>query len=256
MFAFQIYCDFSGYSDIAIGAAQVMGFKLTTNFNSPYVAQSVAEFWSRWHISLSTWFRDYVYIPLGGNRVTLARRSVNLMLTFLISGLWHGAGWTYVVWGGLNGVYLISSIWTRGLRRQLTEAAGLNRRPVLQRALRVCITFTLICVSWVFFRAASVTDGLLILKRALATLVSPAALTASSLDALNMELGLRSWEIAVLMAALAVLAAVRLASHEEDVRSFVQRQPARVRWVAYYGLLLWICFFGVFNDSAFIYFQF
>ena len=106
-FALQIYADFSGYSDIALGTAEVMGVKLMTNFRVPYRSQSVAEFWSRWHISLSTWFRDYLYIPLGGNRVGAFRRRLNLLATFLVSGLWHGANWTYVVWGALNGVFLI-----------------------------------------------------------------------------------------------------------------------------------------------------
>ena len=106
-FAFQIYCDFSGYSDIAIGAARVMGFRLMTNFSYPYSSQSIGEFWKRWHISLSTWFKDYVYISLGGNRVSIRRLYFNLLITFLISGLWHGANWTFVIWGGLNGLYLI-----------------------------------------------------------------------------------------------------------------------------------------------------
>ena len=106
-FAFQIYCDFSGYSDIALGTARVMGFRLMTNFDSPYLSTSVGEFWRRWHISLSSWFRDYVYIPLGGSHSPQWRRYTNLLVTFLVSGLWHGASWTYVIWGGLNGIYLI-----------------------------------------------------------------------------------------------------------------------------------------------------
>src|SRR5207253_8641852 len=109
-FAYQIFCDFSGYSDIAIGAARVMGFKLMTNFNKPYHARSVSEFWKRWHISLSTWFRDYLYKPLGGNRTSRNRWYFNLFVTFLVSGIWHGANWTFVVWGALNGFYVLSSI--------------------------------------------------------------------------------------------------------------------------------------------------
>ena len=120
-FAFQIYCDFSGYSDIARGCARVMGFKLMVNFDRPYFSKSIAEFWKRWHISLSTWFRDYLYISLGGNRVSTSRLYFNLFITFLISGLWHGANWTYVIWGALNGIYLIFAIVTAGLRRRLVD---------------------------------------------------------------------------------------------------------------------------------------
>lgn len=115
-FAFQIYCDFSGYSDIAIGSAQVMGFKLMQNFNRPYFSKSISEFWKRWHISLSTWFRDYLYIPLGGNRVGIPRWYFNLFFTFMVSGLWHGANWTFVIWGALHGTYLIIGILTRNFR--------------------------------------------------------------------------------------------------------------------------------------------
>src|SRR6185369_6184807 len=130
-FAIQIYCDFSGYSDIAIGCAQVMGFDLMKNFDRPYWARSIGEFWHRWHISLSTWFRDYLYIPLGGNRVSKWRWYTNLMVTFLVSGLWHGANWTFVAWGALHGTYLVTSIWTESVRRSFTRAIGLDRLPTL-----------------------------------------------------------------------------------------------------------------------------
>ena len=127
-FAYQIYCDFSGYSDIAIGAAQVMGFKLMENFRTPYDSLSVSEFWRRWHISLSTWFKDYVYIPLGGRRVGVGRYVINILITFGISGLWHGASWTYLWWGLLNGVYLIVGFFTKGWRNRFFEGIGLGRR--------------------------------------------------------------------------------------------------------------------------------
>ncbi|MEO5585122.1 MAG: MBOAT family O-acyltransferase, partial [Flavobacteriales bacterium] len=126
-FAIQIYCDFSGYSDIAIGAARVMGFRLMENFRRPYLAASVSEFWSRWHISLSSWFRDYLYIPLGGNRVLKWRWYYNLMITFLVSGLWHGANWTYVIWGALHGSYLVASIMLKRPSSRLVQAIGLHR---------------------------------------------------------------------------------------------------------------------------------
>src|SRR5579864_3863024 len=126
-FSFQIYCDFSGYSDIAIGAARVMGIRLMTNFNKPYRSKSVSEFWKRWHISLSTWFRDYLYISLGGNRVSIPRWYLNLMIVFLVSGLWHGANWTFVIWGALHGFYLIFALATEKPRKRLAKKFYLDR---------------------------------------------------------------------------------------------------------------------------------
>ena len=133
-FALQIFCDFSGYSDVAIGAAQVMGVKLMRNFDRPYSARSIAEFWQRWHISLSTWFRDYVYIPLGGNRAARSRWFTNLLITFTVSGLWHGAKWTFVAWGALNGLYLIAEIMLAPARERLVVLTGLSRVPWLRAA--------------------------------------------------------------------------------------------------------------------------
>ncbi|NLF80287.1 MAG: MBOAT family protein, partial [Clostridia bacterium] len=163
-FAFQIYCDFSGYSDIARGAAKVMGFRLMLNFDRPYFSRSIAEFWKRWHISLSSWFRDYVYIPLGGNRVKRSRWHMNLLITFLLSGLWHGANWTFVIWGGLNGAYLVLSLLSQNLRHKLVHAFALDRLPRLHRLLQVAITFGLICLAWVFFRANSFADALYMIR--------------------------------------------------------------------------------------------
>jgi D-alanyl-lipoteichoic acid acyltransferase DltB (MBOAT superfamily) len=164
-FAFQIYCDFSGYSDIALGTAKIMGFNLMTNFNSPYASQTISEFWKRWHISLSTWFKDYLYIPLGGSRVKQSRLYFNLVLTFLISGLWHGANWTYIVWGALNGCYLFGTLAFAGFWQGLAEWTRLTRTPKLLHTARVGLTFSLICVAWVFFRARTLSDAWLIVRK-------------------------------------------------------------------------------------------
>ena len=158
-FAYQIYCDFSGYSDIAIGSARVLGFKLMENFETPYVSTSIAEFWRRWHMSLSTWFRDYVYFPLGGNRVGPLRRVRNLLVTFGISGLWHGANWTYVIWGLQNGVYLVVGWITQPWRARGYEAIGLREGHALRVALGIAVTFSLTCAAWVVFRAQSLGDA-------------------------------------------------------------------------------------------------
>ena len=163
LFAMQIYCDFSGYTDIALGAARIMGFRLMVNFRTPYRSSSIKEFWARWHISLSSWFRDYLYIPLGGNRVVKGRWYFNLFLVFLLSGLWHGANWTYVIWGGLHGGYLVLAIVCAPLLTRFTRISRLDVRPRLQRALNVLVTFHLAVFAWLFFRANSLADAMKVL---------------------------------------------------------------------------------------------
>ena len=148
-YTFQIYCDFSGYSDIAIGSARVMGYNLMENFKSPYFSTSISEFWRRWHISLSSWFRDYLYIPLGGNRKGIIRQYLGLFLVFMVSGLWHGAKWTFVIWGSLHGIYLILA----ALRQHLFPNL-LDSKSKLFSFLNVLITFLIVMFSWVFFRAS------------------------------------------------------------------------------------------------------
>ena len=148
-FAFQIYCDFSGYCDIAIGAAEVLGFKLSENFNSPYFSSSISDFWRRWHMSLSLWFRDYVYFPLGGSLDKEIKTIRNLLITFLLSGLWHGANWTFVIWGLLNGVYLIIGRWKSKFFHGLPRLSFVS----------VFSTFTLTCFAWIFFRAENLTEA-------------------------------------------------------------------------------------------------
>jgi alginate O-acetyltransferase complex protein AlgI len=164
-FAFQIYCDFAGYSCMAIGAAKVMGFKLMMNFNRPYFSQSISEFWKRWHISLSTWFRDYLYISLGGNRVSIPRWYLNLLLVFVISGLWHGANWTFIIWGTLNGFYLIFAIITAKWRKKVNDFIGISRLPNINSAIQIIITFVLTCFTWIFFRADNVQVAISIIKK-------------------------------------------------------------------------------------------
>ncbi len=244
-FAFQIYCDFSGYSDIAIGAAEVMGFQLTTNFRRPYLARSTREFWTRWHISLSTWFRDYVYIPLGGNRHGRSLWLFNLLVTFVISGLWHGANWTFVIWGALHGLYLVLGITTLSVRERLRAAVGLPPESPVLRALQMAATFTLVSVAWVFFRAPSVPDALLVLSRL-------ADWSTISL----VETGLSPRELLLTLSLVAGLFAVELLQPTDDIRDGVATAPVWVRWPAYYALITVILVLGVFSQSPFIYFQF
>ena len=158
-FAIQIYCDFSGYSDIAFGSAQVMGITLMKNFRHPYFATSISEFWRRWHVSLSTWFRDYVYIPLGGNRVSSPRWAGNLFITFLISGLWHGANWTFIIWGALHGLYMVLEQLLSGLRNRYGFINLPSRFAPLWDAIATLTTVLLVCFAWIFFRANDLRDA-------------------------------------------------------------------------------------------------
>jgi len=158
-FSIQIYCDFSGYSLIARGTAKLLGFDLMINFKRPYLASSIADFWRRWHISLSTWFRDYVYIPLGGNRVSLARNYYNLMIVFLVSGLWHGANWTFVIWGGLHGIFQIIYVGYRQFINPNPKESKLNTWG------NILLVYTLVCFTWIFFRAESLDAAYLYISK-------------------------------------------------------------------------------------------
>jgi len=253
-FAFQIYCDFSGYSDIAIGAAQVMGFKLMDNFNRPYFSKSISEFWKRWHISLSTWFRDYLYISLGGNRVVKWRWQFNLFLTFLISGLWHGANWTYVIWGGLNGFYLVFSLWTKEIRDKLAMITGLNKAPIFYKYSQVLVTFLLVCFAWIFFRARNTGEAIYIVTHISNGLRG--CLSVKGIMANLTGLGFNRSDYLIAFASIGFMEGVHLIQRHGRIRHMLSEKPTWFRWVFYYLLIMWILLFGVFNKSQFIYFQF
>ncbi len=158
LFAVQIYCDFSGYTDIAIGCARMMGIRLMQNFNRPYISESIKEFWGRWHISLSTWFRDYLYIPLGGNRRGKWRKHLNVFIVFMVSGLWHGAAWTFVIWGALHGIYQIIGELTKKPKSELYKKLGISEESFGFHLMKKAVTFILVCFAWIFFRANSIAD--------------------------------------------------------------------------------------------------
>jgi D-alanyl-lipoteichoic acid acyltransferase DltB (MBOAT superfamily) len=243
-FAFQLYCDFSGYSDIAIGAAQVLGFDLMKNFRRPYLARSVPEFWAhRWHLSLTSWFRDYVYIPLGGNRVSRLRRSFNVMVVFLLSGAWHGTTWTFVVWGGLNGAYVVASLMTSGLRSRFRGARFAGAAGVV----RALVTFHLILVTWVFFRAATLADAATILARLASSLGRLPALVIARVTA---------GEVVLSLLLIAVLLVVELLDETRPVWERLGAQPVYLRWAAYYAMLLSLVVLGAWNLQQFVYMQF
>ena len=242
-FAFQIYCDFSGYTDIAIGAARVMGFDLMQNFNLPYLARSISEFWQRWHISLSTWFRDYLYIPLGGNRVSVPRWAFNIVTVFLVSGLWHGANWTFIIWGALHGVYFLLEAAMAPLGRRVSDTFRVPAR--LAEAGKILLTFHLVLVAWVFFRAASLHDALLILGRMATDFTGRLYLGPSSVGTL----------LGVSLIGLLVVVQVLQARGKLSLYFSPARVPVIIRWGGYLAMLLGIAFFGR-SGNDFIYFQF
>lgn len=247
-FSVQIYCDFSGYSDIAIGVARMMGFRLMTNFRQPYFAKSIGEFWHRWHISLSTWFRDYLYFPLGGNRVSRLRNYANVMIVFLVSGLWHGANWTFAIWGGLHGAYLVLGMIFKPLRGALKARLGLREDGALLGGTQMLVTFSLATFAWIFFRANTLDDAHYIITH-LATLKD---FHASDL----FEIGLPPFELMLSFLLIGVVGWVEwLIAHDVPrISELWVKRP--FRWSCYFACVFATLFFGVFEKVEFIYFQF
>ncbi len=251
-FSFQIYCDFSGYSAIAIGTARLFGFRLMRNFACPYFSQSVAEFWRRWHISLSTWFRDYVYHPLGGSRAGQARRVLNVMLTFTISGLWHGASWNFVLWGGLNGLALVPAAWNgrpTGLR--LSDPPGGSRLwPGWRVGGRMARTFAFVCMGWVFFRARTLADAVLILRKI--TCEIPDLPACRGLVQM-VQCAPAGFALPILLASLLAFEWVRR-NRPDPPRPHGWRRA--LGWIGYVAVSYVILHFGTHTRGDFIYFQF
>jgi alginate O-acetyltransferase complex protein AlgI len=258
-FSFQIFCDFSGYSDIAIGAARVMGFKLMKNFDRPYQSKSIHEFWGRWHISLSSWFRDYLYIPIGGNRVTIPRWYLNLFIVFLVSGLWHGASWTFVVWGGLHGFYLVFALVTKDLRKRLSQFTGLAKHQSLNNALNVLATFALVTFAWIFFRAKSFSVAWYIIKHSVLDIrqnITDIVYNVSHNIPVDLNLGLSKVQILTGIAAVILMETIHLAENRVNIFDWLKTKPVYIRWSIYYAAVLVIIFLGVYENREFIYFQF
>jgi alginate O-acetyltransferase complex protein AlgI len=253
LFAIQIYCDFCGYTEIARGAAKVMGFELMRNFNHPYLASSIADFWRRWHISLSTWFRDYLYFPLGGNRCSVAKNCFNLAVVFLISGLWHGANWTYVIWGAMHAVFIIAYMLTERPRKRFTLALGAEDHVVMD-FLGWLLTFNLVAVAWIFFRAANLSDALLIVRKVFTAFSSSAEI--------DFHPGLDPFQFSIVLmviVALLILEFVGRRKHK-PVWKIVDEQSRWLRWSAYYAFGVAFIVLLLLNPEhkaqPFIYFQF
>ncbi len=256
-FALQIYCDFMGYSTIAVGAAKVMGFELMDNFNTPYFATSISDFWRRWHISLSSWFRDYVYIPLGGNRCSKVRKYFNLLVTFGVSGLWHGASWNYVFWGMLHGAYQIAGDITKPIRQICSTKCKMKTESFSFKLGQIVSTFFFVDIAWIFFRAGSLSIAFDYCKR-LFTKWDPWSLFNGELY----NLGLDRFEFNILVVAVAVLFLVELVQYlkKQNIADFLQEQCIWFRWGVILGLIFATIVYGIygiqFEASQFIYFQF
>lgn len=248
-FTFQIYCDFGGYSNIAIGSAKLLGFRLMRNFRHPYLARSIKEFWQRWHISLSTWFKDYLYIPLGGNRVSKARWAFNMMIVFLISGLWHGAAWTFVIWGGLHGIYQLIGAFTRPWKQKLRTILHVGEDSAVQVFFSTFITFCLVAFAWVFFRVNSFADVFVIFSRL------REGWDAAAVQGLIKAVGNQEFIFSCML--IAALYLTDWAAERKDLLALLKGCRLPVRWVVYYAALLVIILFGVYGKTGtFIYFQF
>lgn len=256
-FTIQIYCDFGSYSMIAIGAAKIMGFHLMENFNTPYFAQNIRDFWNRWHISLSTWFKDYLYIPLGGNRKGNLRKALNIMIVFLVSGLWHGASWNFVAWGGIHGFYQVAADFIRPYRERLQARFKMKTECFSWYFLQTIVTFGLVVFAWIFFRANSIADALRYIKRIFVK-PTPWILFNGGI----FELGIDRVEMNILVVSILLLILVDLVRYKKKVTIdvFLMEQNLWFEWMTIIGVIIMIFVFGkygpTFDAQQFIYFQF
>jgi len=238
LFAIQIYCDFSGYSSIAIGSAKILGYDLMDNFRRPYFAKSISEFWGRWHISLSTWFRDYLYIPLGGNRGSFLCHLRNLSITFLISGIWHGANWTFLIWGALHAVFLVLAVIRNKYFKSVFSNALFGK---LNTIVNILFTCTLVAFAWIFFRADTLSDSLTIVKKIFFE---------------HGKLFLDKTELSYAIPAIFVLFFKEFKDEYQYKISLLTSNNLFVKYASIVLLIYFIILFGVVDSNQFIYFQF
>lgn len=256
LYTIQIYMDFSGCVDIALGASELFGIKLTKNFSQPYMAVSINDFWKRWHISLSSWFRDYIYIPLGGNRKGIVRRWINVLIVFIVSGLWHGVGISYVIWGMLHGIYQIIGAVFKPVREKITNILCLDKKSKAYDGLRTVITFFLINEAWIFFRITDFKQATYVFVQSLIDL-TPWSITNGSIY--NYGININQWHILIIFIIFAVIVD---AMHEKqiNIRESISRQHILIRWTIYLAAIISVLLFGVYgigyDAKSFIYMNF
>jgi len=254
LFAFQIYCDFSGYSDMAVGLAKMFGIDLTLNFRQPYQSRSIGEFWRRWHISLSGWFKDYVYFPLGGSRVGSVWYARNILITFFISGIWHGASWTFIAWGALHGVYLIAET---VVLKPLNAVLGYLKLEnfVLVNTAKTLTTFALVCFGWILFRAETMADSLFIMSNLFHNFEQWGEVPYVFRTLSDMGLGMA--QLLAAFACILLLIVVDINAGTDSIHEKLMAKPADLRFAFYMLIGFLTIALGVFHDGAdFIYFQF
>ncbi|WP_205164585.1 MULTISPECIES: MBOAT family O-acyltransferase [Arenibacter] len=252
-FSFQILCDFSAYTDIAIGAAKVLGYDLMKNFDRPYFSKSIPEFWRRWHISLGGWFRDYLYFPLGGSRVKKWKKNRNIMVVFLVSGIWHGASWNFLIWGFLHGIYQIIDLSITPFIFKFYRSVKINFNTVGYKLYKILLTFSLVSLAWVFFRANKLTDAIYIIKNIF--VFNPEVLFGDAIYKLGLERG----EFKIAIISIIVLIGFDLLERKFDILALLKNQNIILRWGLYVFFILYILFYGIYGSNekaAFIYFQF
>jgi alginate O-acetyltransferase complex protein AlgI len=265
-FSFQIYCDFSGYTDIAVGMGRVLGFRLMENFDRPYFSKSIVEFWKRWHISLSSWLMDYLFLPIA---YAVSRRIKNpkllkvkaetwsymlgMMVTFVLCGLWHGANWTFVLWGTVHGLYLAISFATKKKRKRIAKKLKLKKTSFIRQAFQMTVTFGMVTFAWIFFRADSLSDAYYIVTH-LFTGWSKAFNLSGLLQSIHF--GMLKKELAVALVSLAAMLLLHILRKKDSFEDFIAKRHIVLRWSFYVVLLLWILTFGDASTENFIYFQF
>ncbi len=257
LFAMQIYCDFAGYSTIAMGAAKILGINLMENFDAPYLSKSVSEFWHRWHISLSSWFKDYLYIPLGGNRKGRVRKYINLMIVFCVSGLWHGASWTFILWGGINGFFQVAEDVLKEIRSRFFSVSSNKKENRLgTNVLKVVVTFCLVDFAWIFFRADTMQTAINVVRS-----MVKARNIGIIFDGSLFELGLERFDVWILLIALLVLLLVDFAKYKGVcIRARILASEGWFQWgmiiLSFWFILMLGIYGGDYDTSQFIYFQF
>ena len=254
LFAFQIYCDFSSYSDIAIGTARIMGFKLMKNFDKPYFSKSIVEFWKKWHISLSTWFRDYLYFPLGGNRVSTIKWYRNILIVFIVSGLWHGASLNFVIWGILHAIFQIISLHVNKLKRKYIIVDNPYLKKI-NNVISVIITFILVDIAWIFFRAKNLKDSIYIITNLFTGLPKNMSSFVFDIKSLGSSIN----ELVIITVSLLILFIVEFFQIKINIKEKIKIQKPYIKISIYLGLTLYILLFGYYGNVTtpqFLYFQF